>query len=286
MRSALELHRDYSRRFQGNTRFSGELREYCRRNGLPNLDREPLYAIAVAALNEQILLPRLLASLNVAIRCLSEPTEVVVVDNGSIDATPEIAESFGAKLIVENTRGIPVARSTALNNVSSSAKLVFSVDADAVVPRRWMKKYLDCFNRNDNLIFAYGDMIPMFDFSPARDQIASGAVIFLGNYMARLARIMRGVPMQPNSCNLVFNRSCAVEMGGYNRKIQAGEEKDLMNKLQHRGDVSYFPKMDVLTSIRRKMGMGLWAWIKFAWSKEFQNIGSSRPDGVYGIQYR
>ena len=46
--------------------------------------------------------------------------------------------------------------------------------------------------------------------------------------------------MQPNSCNLVFNRSDAIEMGGYSRGIQAGEENDLMKKLQPRGIPAIF----------------------------------------------
>lgn len=286
MRSAFELHRDYSVRFSRNTPFSGALKEYCERHKLPDLNSNPMYAIAVAALNEQVLLPRLLASLNVAIRYSALPIEVVVADNGSSDATQEIARTFGARLVVETVRGIPVARSTALHNVSDSVRLVFSVDSDAVVPRRWIENYLSHFRRNKNLIFAYGDMIPMFDFPPTESQIASGAVISLGNYIARFIRVVRGVPMQPNSCNLVFNRSDAIEMGGYSRGIQAGEENDLMKKLQPRGDTSYFLGMDVITSIRRKMGMGLWNWIKLACSKEFKGQNEPKPDGVYGVQYR
>lgn len=54
--------------------------------------------IVLPAFNEEASLPKLLTGLDATLRAHGEPYRIVVVDDGSRDSTPEILETFAAKL--------------------------------------------------------------------------------------------------------------------------------------------------------------------------------------------
>src|SRR5579859_3126211 len=83
----------------------------------------PVTAI-VAARNEARNLPQCL-------RSLSEIGELYVVDSQSTDATPEIARSFGAKVVqFHYAGGWPKKRQWALDTLPLAFDWIFLVDAD------------------------------------------------------------------------------------------------------------------------------------------------------------
>jgi glycosyltransferase involved in cell wall biosynthesis len=93
----------------------------------------PRFSLVVPAHNEAAFLPDLLDSVDLAIQRFvgSAPIEVVVVDNGSTDATAEIAASRGCRLVRENKRVIAAARNRGARE-ARGAVLAFT-DADAVI---------------------------------------------------------------------------------------------------------------------------------------------------------
>ena len=65
------------------------------------------------------------------------PHELLVVDDGATDATPEVAERFGARLIRHGERrSLNAARNTGLRE--AGADLIAFVDDDVLVPPRWL----------------------------------------------------------------------------------------------------------------------------------------------------
>jgi glycosyltransferase involved in cell wall biosynthesis len=65
------------------------------------------------------------------------PHELLVVDDGAADATPEIAERFGARLLRHGRRrSLNAARNTGLRE--ARAPLVAFVDDDVLVPPGWL----------------------------------------------------------------------------------------------------------------------------------------------------
>jgi glycosyltransferase involved in cell wall biosynthesis len=84
-------------------------------------------SVIIAARNEEKNLPRCLEALR-------DVGEVYVIDSGSTDATPEIARSFGAKVVQFHYQGgWPKKRQWALNTVPLAFDWVFLVDADEVL---------------------------------------------------------------------------------------------------------------------------------------------------------
>jgi glycosyltransferase involved in cell wall biosynthesis len=81
-------------------------------------------SVAIITLNEAANLPRTLASVSFA-------SEVVVLDSGSVDETPEIAERAGARLFEEPWKGFARQKNAAIAHTTSD--WVLSLDADEEV---------------------------------------------------------------------------------------------------------------------------------------------------------
>jgi len=99
---------------------------------------EPLsISIVIPALNEALYLGPTIEALRTSFaRVPGERVggvEVVVVDNGSEDATGEVARGFGARLVYEPIRNVARARNAGARAASGSL-LVF-LDADTLVPQ-------------------------------------------------------------------------------------------------------------------------------------------------------
>lgn len=84
-------------------------------------------SVIVATRNEEKNLPRCLAGLR-------DVGEVYVIDSGSTDATPEIARSYGAKVVQFRYQGgWPKKRQWAMDTLQLEYEWVFLVDADEVL---------------------------------------------------------------------------------------------------------------------------------------------------------
>jgi glycosyltransferase involved in cell wall biosynthesis len=93
-------------------------------NSVPVATAKLPVSVIVAARNEEKNLPRCLEGLR-------DVGEVYVIDSGSTDATPEIARSFGAKVIQFHYRGgWPKKRQWVIDTFPFDFEWVFLVDAD------------------------------------------------------------------------------------------------------------------------------------------------------------
>jgi glycosyltransferase involved in cell wall biosynthesis len=75
------------------------------------------------------------------------PHELIVVDDGATDATPEVAERFGARLIRHGQRrSLNAARNSGLRE--AGAPLVAFVDDDVLVPPGWLDALVEGADRH------------------------------------------------------------------------------------------------------------------------------------------
>ncbi len=88
------------------------------------MDKLPL-SVAIITYNEEDIIGRTLE----AVKDIA--SEIVVVDSGSTDRTREIAESYGAKVYVEEWKGYAGQKNSALEKCTQ--EWVFFLDADEVV---------------------------------------------------------------------------------------------------------------------------------------------------------
>jgi glycosyltransferase involved in cell wall biosynthesis len=100
-----------------------KVQEIATSQSAPSAAKLPV-SVIVAARNEEKNLPRCLEALR-------EVGEVYVIDSGSTDATPEIARSFGAKVVQFHYQGgWPKKRQWAMENLEFAYDWIFLVDAD------------------------------------------------------------------------------------------------------------------------------------------------------------
>jgi glycosyltransferase involved in cell wall biosynthesis len=97
------------------------------------LPDEPMISFIVPAHNEELELPATLAAINAAASDGAHPYEIVVVDDASTDATPEIASRTGAKVVQIDRRQIAASRNA--GGRAAHGEQLFFVDADTRINR-------------------------------------------------------------------------------------------------------------------------------------------------------
>jgi glycosyltransferase involved in cell wall biosynthesis len=92
-----------------------------------------MISFIIPAYNEELELSSTLAAIRAAASGAAHPCEVIVVDDASTDATPEIASRAGAQVISVRRRQIAAARNAGAR--AARGKYLFFVDADTRIDR-------------------------------------------------------------------------------------------------------------------------------------------------------
>ena len=123
----------------------------------------PSISVVIPVRNDAAMLTTALESLAAQTR---QPDEILIVDNGSSDASAMIAERAGARVVAEPHRGIPYASATGYDNARSA--LIARIDADTICPPGWLAR-----------------IERTFDADPGLDLLTGGAEFYGGNAVAR-----------------------------------------------------------------------------------------------------
>ncbi|HET6560494.1 MAG TPA: glycosyltransferase family 2 protein [Marmoricola sp.] len=97
----------------------------------------PSVSVVIPVKDDAVLLERCLAAL---VDQTVAPLEVVVVDNGSVDRSGEVAARYGARVVREAAPGIPAAAATGYD--AALGDVIARCDADTVPPPDWISRLL------------------------------------------------------------------------------------------------------------------------------------------------
>jgi glycosyltransferase involved in cell wall biosynthesis len=92
-----------------------------------------MISFIVPAYNEEAELSSTLAAIRTAASGAARPFEIIVVDDASTDATPDIAEQAGAQVVSINRRQIAAARNAGVR--AAQGEYLFFIDADTRINR-------------------------------------------------------------------------------------------------------------------------------------------------------
>ncbi len=153
--------------------------------------------------------------------------EVLVVDDGSTDATTEIARAFPFRLISSAGRGLSYARNLGLQ--ASTGEIVAYLDDDSRPDPHWLKHIAATLSTTEHAGVGGPNVAPVESSLVAQcvDQ-APG----LPTHVLLDDRVAEHIP----GCNMAFRRDRLEAVGGFDPQFRtAGDDVDLCWRLQVRG---------------------------------------------------
>ncbi|BDG05574.1 mycofactocin biosynthesis glycosyltransferase MftF [Anaeromyxobacter oryzae] len=214
-------------------------------------DRLPTVSVVIPVKDRAEELRRCLESLR-RVRYPRARLEIVVVDDGSRDATPAVARALGATVISSGGRGRgPAAARNRGAAVASGALLAF-IDSDCTASEGWLAELTGRFE--DPEVVAVGGRVAGMHASSALDR-----------YEAEMSSLSLGPRDRSGqggtdtfylpSCNLLVRRRAFAASGGFREELHVGEDVDLTWRLRDRGGrVLYTPHGRIFHEHRNRLG--------------------------------
>lgn len=199
-----------------------------------------MISFVVPAYNEEKLLGATLASIHAAAKAVGEPYEIVVADDGSTDATAQVAHDGGAQVVTVAHRQISKTRNSGAR-ASSGERLIF-VDGDTTVDETVVRAALDAMKSGA----IGGGAAVRFADGPAWVQRAM--VLFVPLF--RFAKWAAG-------CFVFCTREGFEKAGGFPEEHFAGEEIWFSQALKRHGRFVVV-RPTVTTSARKTEGRTFW----------------------------
>ena len=214
-----------------------------------------LVSFVVPAYNEEALIEACLIAITGEISRTRCRAEIIVVNNGSTDATRRIASSIpNVKVIDEPQRGLVQARKAGY--FVSKGEFIANIDADTILPEGWLRTALAEFSDHPDLVALSGPCIH-YDLSKGAQIIAAG--FYRGAYIAHLlSRFLAGRGSVMQGGNFIVSRIAIKTAGGFNPDFRFyGEDAELARRLNKVGVVKFTFALRALSSGRRFSGEGL-----------------------------
>ena len=207
----------------------------------PPLHAYPKVSVIVCVYNGQRTIDDCLASLEK----LKYPNyEVVVVNDGSTDATRQIAESYDSiHLINQENQGLSAARNVGIR--AASGEIIAFTDADCVADEDWLTHLVARFHTSE--FAAVGGP----NLSPPDDSFVASCVAVSPGAPAHVLlddEVAEHIP----GCNMAFRRDALAAIHGFDPIFRAaGDDVDLCWRLQNKGYTIGFSPAAVVWHYRR-----------------------------------
>jgi cellulose synthase/poly-beta-1,6-N-acetylglucosamine synthase-like glycosyltransferase len=179
--------------------------------------------------------------------------EVIVVDGNSTDKTREIVKQYPVKLIIENRKGLNLARNVGIKN--GNGEIVAFTDADCIVPPNWITKIVENFK--DPKVSCVGGSAKALD-SDFVSQYADNSIVRLMPFFTKREELEKVKPFfrHPVGCNMAYRRKVAEEVGYFDENIQYGfDEVEFAGRVCKAGYTMVLdPKVSVWHKHRSTLG--------------------------------
>jgi glycosyltransferase involved in cell wall biosynthesis len=185
-------------------------------------------SVVIPALNEEIILEDCLQS----IRRQTKPIEIILIDNGSIDRTPEIAHLYCDKVFIKPNYTLAQMRD--LGARSATGDIIVTTDADCISPPNWIEELIKPFQ--DPNVAAVGGA-----FKPLNPNLLSG-------FYCWCSSIMQGVFGLYQGANMAYTKKAYLASPGYANAKRA-EDWNLSWHIRKQGKTLYLRKAITFTEI-------------------------------------
>ena len=239
---------------------------------------EVLVSFVVPAYNEEALIESCLTAIMAEISRTRCRAEIIVVNNGSTDATRQIAASGpNVKVIDEPQRGLVQARKAGC--LAAKGQLIANIDADTILPEGWLRTALAEFAHRPDLVALSGPYIH-YDL-PRGARFIAGGFYRVAYIVHLLSRFLAGCGSVMQGGNFIVSRIALDTAGGFNPDFRFyGEDAELARRLSKVGIVEFTYALRALSSGRRFAGEGLFRVLlrysaNYLWTHLFKHPFSS-----------
>jgi mycofactocin system glycosyltransferase len=203
----------------------------------------PEVSIIIPVMNRADELRRCLRSL----KGLSYPQEllrIIVVDDGSVDDSPEVAREFGALLVPSGGTGRGPAAARNVGAARATGEILAFIDSDCSASPGWLNDLIPAFS--DPAMAAVGGQVDGMCTESAVDRYEAVMSSLSVSSRERVGSSGTDTFYLP-SCNLLVRRSAFRSAGGFKDEMHVGEDVDLTWRLRDNGwTISYLPAGNVL----------------------------------------
>ncbi|MFV0607179.1 MAG: glycosyltransferase family 2 protein [Niabella sp.] len=199
----------------------------------------PSVSVIIPAYNEEENILRTLSS--IAANSTKYKTEIIVVDNNSIDNTKKLVQQSGATYIFEGKKGVKNARNTGLQ--SAKGKYIINADADTIYSPFWIDELITPLYNNSEIAVSYG----RFAFLPEKNtnRLAFYLYELLGDIYKGINAVRKDKAMYIYGCSSAYRREQGLAVNGYEHPLGANEDGYLGLKLRNK-----FGKLNKVTTAK------------------------------------
>ena len=238
----------------------------------------PKISVVICAYNAASTLEDCLSSL----QTLHYPNyEVIIINDGSTDATPNIAARYPYKIISVPNGGLSAARNLGLH--AATGEIVAYTDADTRVDEDWLSYLVQPFLTTDVVGVGGPNVVPTDDNWIAQSVARSPGGpthVMLNDTMAE------HIP----GCNMAFRKTALEAIGGFDPTyIKAGDDVDICWRLQaNEGHLAFSPsalvwhhhRNSVKAYWRQQVGYGEGeSFLELRHQEKFNSRGQTRWQG-------
>ena len=200
----------------------------------------PKITVVIPAYNEENFIGTTLKSL---VNQTYKDFELIVVDNNSTDRTAEVAEKYGARVILEKQKGVAAARQAGF--LKANGEIIASTDSDSIVPQNWIERIVTEFENDESLV-AFGGLANLYS-GPVSAR-AAGRYFFKAFWV--IDKILSG-GWNLAGFNMAVRKDAFFKIGGFTTSLNMGEDIDLAKRLREVGKVYVDTNFEVFVSGRR-----------------------------------
>ncbi len=205
------------------------------------------YSIIIPTLNEEKLLPQLIAQLKNAGIQKNFDVEIIISDGGSSDSTVEIAMQNADKIICHTEkRKQTISEGRNLGAKIAEGEILVFLGADIKISDT--QKFFELLERNfSNSSFVAGTC--RVEIFPEEENSKDRIFHFILNKYFHILNII-GVGMGRGECQIVL-KNVFEKLNGYNPKLAAGEDFDLFKRVRRTGKIFFSNEVCIYESPRR-----------------------------------
>ncbi len=185
-------------------------------------------SVVIPALNEEGMIEQCLTS----IRRQDVPVELILIDNGSIDRTPEIAGRIADKVFIKP--GLTLAEMRDFGAREATGEIIVTTDADCIAPTDWISNLIKPFD-NPKFVAVGGSIRPL-------------NINFFSKLYCWMSSITQGVFGFFQGANMAYRKEAYLRSPGY-ASAKRAEDWNLSWHIRKQGKTKYMRKAFTRTEI-------------------------------------